>query len=71
MPIDAQMAVFEPTPPKTRKVIVSTNIAESSVTIDNIVYVIDSCFVKMKYFDYFKGMNIERSILADLISYRN
>jgi len=55
MPIEAQMAVFEPTPANTRKIIVSTNIAESSVTIENVVYLIDCGFVKIKYFDYFKG----------------
>jgi ATP-dependent RNA helicase DDX35 len=36
-------------------VVVSTNLAESSVTIDGIVYVIDCCFVKTKYYDYMKG----------------
>ncbi len=55
MPIDAQMEVFNKAPYNTRKVVVSTNIAESTVTIDGIVYVIDSCFVKMKYYNYLKG----------------
>lgn len=32
----------------------STNLAESSVTIPNIVYVIDCCLVKMKVYDQVK-----------------
>ena len=37
LPTDQQMYVFEPAPENTRKVIVSTNIGEASVTIDGIV----------------------------------
>lgn len=45
---ESQIAVFEPAPPRTRKVIVSTNIAEASVTIDGIKYVVDSGLVKVR-----------------------
>ncbi|KAH6645779.1 P-loop containing nucleoside triphosphate hydrolase protein [Truncatella angustata] len=48
---EQQMYVFEEAPKNTRKVIVSTNIAEASVTIDGIVYVVDSGFVKLRAFD--------------------
>ena len=40
LPSDLQAKVFEPTPPKARKVVLATNIAETSLTIDNILYVI-------------------------------
>lgn len=48
---DQQMYVFEPTPENTRKVIVSTNIAEASVTIDGIVYVVDCGFAKLRAYN--------------------
>ena len=48
---EQQLYVFEPAPENTRKVIVSTNIAEASVTIGGIVYVIDSGFVKLRAFN--------------------
>lgn len=44
---ESQIAVFEPPPPRTRKVIVSTNVAEASVTIDGVKYVVDSGLVKV------------------------
>jgi ATP-dependent RNA helicase DDX35 len=48
LPTEDQHFVFQPAPPGTRKVILSTNIAEASVTIDQIVYVIDSGYVKLR-----------------------
>jgi len=48
---EQQLYVFEPAPENTRKVIVSTNIAEASVTIDGIVYVIDCGFAKLRAYN--------------------
>ncbi|KAI0900914.1 P-loop containing nucleoside triphosphate hydrolase protein [Annulohypoxylon nitens] len=53
---EQQMSVFDSPPENTRKVIFSTNIAEASVTIDGIVYVIDSGFVKLRAFDPTTGI---------------
>ena len=46
-----QRLVFEKAAQGNRKIVVATNIAESSVTIDDIVYVVDSGRAKMKMFD--------------------
>ena len=48
---EQQLYVFEPTPENTRKVIVSTNIAEASVTIEGIVYVVDCGYVKLRAYN--------------------
>lgn len=46
LPPNEQIRVFEPAPKYTRKVVISTNIAETSVTVDGIVYVVDAGYVK-------------------------
>lgn len=48
LPHAEQMLVFKPTPHNTRKVVVATNIAEASITINGIVYVIDCGYVKLR-----------------------
>ena len=45
-----------PTPPTARKVVLATNIAETSLTIDGIIYVIDAGFAKQNSFNPRTGM---------------
>jgi ATP-dependent RNA helicase DDX35 len=52
LPVNEQLKVFERSPDRsTRKIIVSTNIAETSLTITGVVFVIDSGFMKLKAYD--------------------
>ncbi|VDM39709.1 unnamed protein product [Toxocara canis] len=48
LPAREQLKAFDSTPYRTRKVVVATNIAEASVTIAGVAYVIDCGFVKMR-----------------------
>lgn len=62
---EQQMYVFDEAPVNHRKVIFATNIAEASVTIDGIVYVVDCGFVKLRAYD--PGTGIE-SLTATPVS---
>lgn len=53
---EQQMYVFEPAQENTRKVIFSTNIAEASLTIDGILYVVDCGFVKLRAYNPTMGI---------------
>uniref|UniRef100_A0A4W5KEL6 Putative ATP-dependent RNA helicase DHX57 n=1 Tax=Hucho hucho TaxID=62062 RepID=A0A4W5KEL6_9TELE len=53
---EEQQAVFKRPPEGVTKIIISTNIAETSVTIDDVVYVVDSGKMKEKSYDASKSM---------------
>lgn len=52
LPPTAQAKIFAPLPPKTRRIVVATNIAETSLTIPGIAFVIDSGYKKEKEYIY-------------------
>ena len=56
LPTDLQQKIFEPAPEKGRKCVLATNIAETSLTIDGIKYVIDPGFCKQKSYNPRSGM---------------
>ncbi|CAD5117511.1 unnamed protein product [Dimorphilus gyrociliatus] len=57
LPSEMQTRIFEPAPPGSRKVVIATNIAETSLTIDGIFYVVDPGFVKQKVYNSKSGMD--------------
>ncbi|KAF9624129.1 hypothetical protein IFM89_008067 [Coptis chinensis] len=65
LPTELQAKIFEPTPEGARKVVLATNIAETSLTIDGISYVVDPGFCKMKSYNPRTGME---SLLVNPVS---
>ena len=57
MPTNQQKRVFEPCDPSVRRIIVSTNIAATSVTVDGVVYVVDSGYVKQSSYNQRTGLD--------------
>ena len=57
LPNQEQMKVFKPLQRGVRKIILSTNIAETSVTIPNIRYVIDCGFAKIRNYSSKNGFD--------------
>lgn len=57
LPADLQAKIFQKAEEGARKCIVATNIAETSLTVDGIFYVIDSGYGKMKVYNPRMGMD--------------
>ncbi|KAL0069776.1 putative ATP-dependent RNA helicase DHR1 [Marasmius tenuissimus] len=56
LPADRQMQVFEPPPTGSRLVVVCTNVAETSLTIPGIRYVVDCGRAKERHYDTSNGI---------------
>ncbi|KAK8360686.1 hypothetical protein V6Z12_A04G180300 [Gossypium hirsutum] len=56
LPTELQAKIFQPIPIGSRKVVLATNIAEASLTIDGINYVIDPGFCKIESYNPRTGM---------------
>ncbi|OMO92552.1 hypothetical protein COLO4_17488 [Corchorus olitorius] len=57
LPSEMQSRIFDPSPPGKRKVVVATNIAEASLTIDGIYYVVDPGFAKQNVYNPKQGLD--------------
>ncbi|XP_042519990.1 pre-mRNA-splicing factor ATP-dependent RNA helicase DEAH7 [Macadamia integrifolia] len=57
LPADLQAKIFQKAEDGARKCIVATNIAETSLTVDGIFYVIDTGYGKMKVYNPRMGMD--------------
>ncbi|KAJ3290355.1 DEAH-box RNA helicase prp16 [Borealophlyctis nickersoniae] len=57
LPADLQAKIFERSSDNSRKCIVATNIAETSLTVDGIMYVVDTGFSKLKVYNPKIGMD--------------
>ncbi|XP_064611896.1 LOW QUALITY PROTEIN: pre-mRNA-splicing factor ATP-dependent RNA helicase PRP16-like [Liolophura sinensis] len=57
LPSDLQAKIFQKAPDGVRKCVVATNIAETSLTVDGIMFVIDAGYCKLKVFNPKIGMD--------------
>lgn len=57
MPADLQARIFEPSENGERKCVVATNIAETSLTVDGIMFVVDAGYSKLKLYNPKVGMD--------------
>ena len=55
---EEQRGVFKNPPKGIRKIVLATNIAETSITIDDIVYVVDAGHVKERQYDASRGLGM-------------
>lgn len=65
LPSELQSRIFDPPPPGARKVVIATNIAETSLTIDGVRYVIDPGFAKQRTYNASNGIDkLENGLIS-------
>ena len=64
LPPSEQKRVFDRPPPGVRKVVLTTNIAETAITVDDVAYVIDTGRMKEKRFDPARRMESLEDVLV-------
>lgn len=69
LPSYMQMNVFKSIPKGCRKVILATNIAETSITIPGVKYVIDPGFAKIRLYNPKTGNNFQIPIITMLLNH--
>lgn len=67
LPGERQALIFDPAPPGARKCVIATNIAETSLTVDGIKFVIDSGYCKFKVYNPRMGMDALQVCLIRLL----
>ena len=68
LPAEQQVLVFQPVSSTTRKIVIATNIAETSVTIPGIRYVIDPGFTREKRYDAHSGIDSLETVPISQVS---
>lgn len=68
MPTVEQKLIFKEPPAGIRKIIISTSIAETSITIEDVVFVIDCGKMKYKKFDLERNI---QTLLPEWVSFAN
>ncbi|KAI0492045.1 hypothetical protein KFK09_026310 [Dendrobium nobile] len=63
-----QDLIFSQTPKGKRKVVISTNIAETSLTLEGVVYVVDSGFSKQRFYNPLKALGIDNILGFDWLA---
>ncbi|KAI9017863.1 P-loop containing nucleoside triphosphate hydrolase protein [Gaertneriomyces semiglobifer] len=70
VPTASQQLIFDRPPSGVRKIILSTNIAETSVTIEDIVYVIDTAKTRINQYDPARRISSLQSVWSSLSNLR-